>query len=206
MPRFSLPERGSFLVHLTPEGGAPSMSAMRVLAKIPNEAELRNGKISPADAQVEPGKPGPELKKLGYFAGTWNWDAELKPGPLGQGGKMTLTEHYEWMEGDFFLISHTDFRTPMGNGTGLTLYGYDPEAKVYTYDEYNSLGEAIHSKGTLEGDTWTYTSDQKMAGQTFKGRFTVKMLSPTAYTIRFEISPDGSSWTTLMDGKATKTT
>jgi Protein of unknown function (DUF1579) len=150
-------------------------------------------------------KPGPELKKLDYFAGTWNWDAEMKAGPLGPGGKVTLTERYKWMDGGFFLISHTDFKTPMGDGTGLSLYGYDRETKVYTYDEYNSMGEAIHSKGTLEGDTWTYTCDQNMEGQAFKGRFTMKMLSATAYTIKFEISPNGASWTTVMEGRATKT-
>lgn len=61
-----------------------------------------------------------------------------------------------------------------------------------------------HSKGTLEGETWTYTSGQNMGGQTFKGRFTIKMLSATAYTIKFEISPDRASWTTVMDGRATR--
>jgi hypothetical protein len=149
-------------------------------------------------------KPHPELKKLEYFSGTWEWDAEMMPSPMGPGGEIRLTERYEWMEGGFFLISRTDFTTPMGNGTGLSLYGYDPEAKVYTYHEYNSLGEAIHSKGTLDGDTWTYWSDQRIEGQAFKGRFTVKMVAATAYTIKFEISRDGERWIPVMEGRARK--
>jgi hypothetical protein len=43
-----------------------------------------------------------------------------------------------------------------------------------------------------------------MGAQTMKGRFTEKILSPTAYTFKFEMSADGTKWDTVMDGKATK--
>jgi len=33
---------------------------------------------------------------------------------------------------------------------------------------------------------------------------TIKVLSPTSYSMKFEISMDGTTWTTFMDGKATK--
>jgi hypothetical protein len=32
----------------------------------------------------------------------------------------------------------------------------------------------------------------------------MKIASPTAYTFTFEMSEDGAKWTTIMDGKATK--
>lgn len=82
--------------------------------------------------------------------------------------------------------------------------GYDPEAKVYTYNEFNSAGEAERSTGNVEGDTWTWTNEAKMGGAVMKGRFTVKVLSPTSYTFKFETSPDGTAWTTMMEGKGTK--
>ena len=44
----------------------------------------------------------------------------------------------------------------------------------------------------------------KMGPQTAKGRFTEKILSPTAYNFKFEMSMDGTTWTTVMDGKVTK--
>jgi hypothetical protein len=37
-----------------------------------------------------------------------------------------------------------------------------------------------------------------------KGRFTMKNISPASYTFLYEISEDGTKWTTVMDGKATK--
>lgn len=127
-------------------------------------------------------------------------------GPWDPAGKMTMTEHNEWMDGGFFLISHSEFKTAMGNGSAVSFMGYNPEEKVYTYDEFNSMGEATHSKRTLEGDTWSWTSDEKMGGQVIKGRFSMKVLSPASYSFKFEMSSDGATWTTVMDGKATKGT
>ena len=43
-----------------------------------------------------------------------------------------------------------------------------------------------------------------MGGQTIKGRYTMKVLSPTSYTFKYEMSKDGTNWTTVMDGKSTK--
>jgi hypothetical protein len=158
-----------------------------------------------AAAQMPMPKPAPELKKLDYFAGNWTLDGDMKPSPMGPGGKTTLSEHNKWMDGGFFLVSNSEFKSAgMGDGTGIGFMGYSPEEKIYTYDEYNSMGEAVHSRGTLDGDTWTWNSDEKMNGQTIKGRFTIKTLSDTAYAFKYEISEDGTHWNTAMDGRGTK--
>jgi hypothetical protein len=158
-----------------------------------------------ASAQMPMPKPAPELKNLDYFVGAWTLDGNEKPGPMGPGGKMTETETCKWMAGGFFLVCSVDFKSvSMGSGTGTSYLGYNTEDKVYTYDGFNSTGEAEHAKGTLEGNTWTWTSDEKMNGQTVKGRFTMKTLSPTSYTFQFEMSGDGTNWTTAMDGTAKK--
>ncbi len=157
-----------------------------------------------AQAQMEMPKPGPELKKLDMFAGSWTLEGDMKPGPMGPGGKSTETEQCKWMDGDFFLVCHTDFKSSMGNGIETSYLGYDADDKVYTYDSFNSMGEADHSKGTVDGDTWTWASDSKMGGQTMKGHFIMKVSSPASYSFKFDMSPDGTTWTTVMDGKATK--
>jgi hypothetical protein len=156
-------------------------------------------------AQSQPQTPGAELKKLDYFAGTWKSEGDMKPGPMGPGGKFTSTEQNEWMSGGFFLLSHAEESTPIGSGKGLAIFGYDTDAKVYTYQAYNSRGEAEHAKGTLAGDTWTWTNEEKMQGKVMRGRFTIKTLSPTSYTFKFEMAPEGGDWATMMEGKATKT-
>jgi hypothetical protein len=159
-----------------------------------------------AVAQMAP-TPGPELKKLDYFAGTWSAEGTISPGPWGAGGKFSSTGTDEWMPGNFFLVGHEDFKMPAdlgGDGKGVSIMGYDTEHGVYTYDSYNSQGRSEHSQGTLSGDTWTWKSSQTYGGQEIEQRMTIKTLSPTSYAMKFEISMDGTNWTTFMDVKATK--
>ena len=155
-------------------------------------------------AQTELPKPAPELRKLDYFAGTWRAEGEVKPGPMGPGGKFTGTNEVQWMNGGFFLVTHSEFNGAMGKGSETAYMGYDSNDKMYTYDSFNTLGEADHAKGKLEGDTWTWLSETRMGPQTIKGRLTLKMLSATAYSFRFETSTDGAAWNTLLQGKDTK--
>jgi hypothetical protein len=157
-----------------------------------------------AMAQAGPPKPGPELKKLDVFVGSWTLDGNMKAGVMGPGGPMTETEKCEWMDGNFYLVCHADYKSAMGNGVGLSVMGYSGDDKAYTYREFNSFGEFDDSRGTVDGDTWTWTNDEKMGNMTMKGRFTIKLTSATSYNFMFEMSQDGTKWTTVMDGKGTK--
>jgi hypothetical protein len=157
-----------------------------------------------AVSQTQPPKPGPELKRLDIFVGSWTLDGTMKPGSMGPGGTMTESEKCEWMEGGFYLVCHSDYKSSMGNGVGLSVMGYSTDDKAYTYREFNSFGEFDDSKGLVDGDTWSWTSDEKMGGMTMKGRFTMKMTSATSYTFTFDMSQDGTKWETVMEGKANK--
>ena len=160
-----------------------------------------------AQAQMDMPKPAPELKKLDYFAGNWKVEGDIKPGPMGPGGKFSGTDAWGWMEGGFFLVNHSKFAgAGMGSGSGTSFMGYDTEKKVYTYDEFNSVGETVHSTGTVEGNTWIWLNDAKMGPKMMKGRFTMMILSPMSYTFKFEVSQDGTTWNTVMEGKETKAT
>jgi len=157
-----------------------------------------------AVAQMQPPKPGPEVKKLDVFVGTWTLSGDMKPGMMGPGGSMTENEKCEWMDGGFYLVCHSDYKSTMGNGVGLSVMGYSADDKAYTYREFNSFGEFEDSKGILDGDTWTWTSEEKMGTMTMKGRFTIKVTSASSYNFTFEMSQDGTKWGTVMDGKAGK--
>ncbi len=157
-----------------------------------------------ARVQTENPRPTPELKKLEYFAGTWTSEGEIKPGPMGPGGKFTGTNRVRWMDGGFFLVTRSEFNGAMGKGAETAYMGYDVNDRMYTYDSFNTLGEADHARGNVDGDTWTWQSETRMAAQTTKGRLTIKVLSARAYSFRFELSPDGTTWTTVLEGKTTK--
>jgi len=156
-------------------------------------------------AQMEMPKPGPEHKKLDVMSGSWTLQGDVKESPMGPAGTVTENEKCEWMEGGFYLVCHVTFTSKtIGNGSGISILGYSKDDKAYTYREFNSWGEYTDSRGSLDGDTWNWTNDQKMGTMSMKGRFTMKMTSATSYDFSYSISEDGAKWTTIMDGKATK--
>jgi len=152
-------------------------------------------------------KPGPEVKKLDYFVGSWTTEGTIGQGPWGAGGKFRFDDTMEWMSGNFFVVGHSDFKMPQelgGEGKEIILWGYDTTQNLYTYDVFNSLGERESFKGTLSGDTWTWTGEMTYEGEDMKHRMTMKVLSPASYNMKLEISMDGTTWMPFMEAKATK--
>jgi hypothetical protein len=153
---------------------------------------------------MEPPKPGAEHQRLGYFVGEWRSEGEAKEGPWGPGGKLTGEARCRWMSGGFFVVCDNDGSGPLGKMYGLGVMGYDAEAKSYTWNGFNSMGENETAKGSLEGKTWTYVNENAMGDTRMQGRYSMTEKSPTAYAYKFETSTDGRTWTTLMEGTVTK--
>jgi hypothetical protein len=152
-----------------------------------------------------PPKPAPEMERVKYFLGTWNESGTMQPGPMGPGGKFTGTSHNEMGLGGFFMIAHSTFNATGMSGTGVAYMGYDANKKVYTYDEFSSMGEAEHSTGNVNDKTWTWTNENDMGGQKFTGRFTLVQTSATSYNMKYEYSTDGGgTWKLIMEGTGTK--
>jgi hypothetical protein len=152
-------------------------------------------------------KPGPEVKKLDYFVGTWTTEGTVAQGPWGAGGKFSSTNTTEWMPGNFFIVGHSDSKMPAevgGDSKEISYIGYDVNQNTYTFDSFSSQGRHEVSKGSVTGDTWLWTSEANYGGQDIKQKMTIKILSPTSHSIKFEISLDGTTWMTFMEGKATK--
>jgi Protein of unknown function (DUF1579) len=156
-------------------------------------------------AQAPP-PPAAELQKLDFMTGHWMVEGTATMGPPGTPStKWTETTDSEWMDGKYFLVQHNDMDLgPMGKGKAMSITGYDSDNKVYTRTSFDSWGEAEKATGTVNGDTWTWLSDEHMGGMTMKARFTMKVLSPTSYTMKYEMSQDGSTWMTAVEGTATK--
>lgn len=161
-----------------------------------------------AVAQMAPPTPAPELKKLDYLIGNWTIDATIGSGPWGAGGKFSATSSAEWLKGGFFLVSHSEFSLPPelgGSGTGLSVMSYDPDKKLYTIEDFSSDGRHELISGTVNGDTWTWTGEANYGGMTIERRLTEKVISPTSYTTKYEVSADGgATWMPFWEGKASK--
>lgn len=163
--------------------------------------------ISMAAAQNPPAppKPAPELQRLKFFEGSWSITGTSAPGPWGPGGKFTVSEENAWGLGGFFLITKSTFKEGTGmTGNGVAYSGYDANKKKYTYDEFNSMGEAGHSIGTVNDKTWTWTKIE-IGGQKINGRFTLTETSPTSHNMKYEFSTDGgATWNTAWEATGAK--
>jgi hypothetical protein len=160
-----------------------------------------------AAAQVPQAQtPGPEHKRLGYFVGKWITEGEMKPSPMGPGGKITSNDSCEWFSGGFAVICHGDGKSPMGPSKSIGIMGYSTEEKVYTYYGADNTMMSMTSvpRGTLQGDTWTYNDESLMGGQKVKSRVTIKELSPTAYTFKMELQGPDGKWAPMIEAKSTK--
>src|SRR5215471_15027141 len=157
-----------------------------------------------AQAPAGPPKPGPEHQKLAYFAGRWTSEGDMKPSQFGPGGRLTFTQTCEWFDGNFALVCHSDGQSQAGSVKGLSIMGWDPAAKTYTYYSTNTLGQSTFSRGTVEGDTWTWNNETKINGKPMMVCFTLKQVSPDVATYKFEMGPPGEPMKLMMDGKQTR--
>jgi hypothetical protein len=96
----------------------------------------------------------------------------------------------------------------MGAVKGVGIMSYSPEEKVYTYYGADSTGMTMASvpRGTVQGNTWTFTDEGMMKGQKVKSRMTLTVQSPTAYTFNWEMLGADGKWNSIMEGKATRAT
>jgi Protein of unknown function (DUF1579) len=164
------------------------------------------GASAAAAQAAPPQKPGPEHQRLGYFVGRWKAEGEVKPSPMGPGGKVTATDNCEWFEGRFTVICRSEGQGPSGPSKSIGILGYSPEDKAYTYYgvDNSSMIMSTVPKGTVSGKTWTYTDESTMGGQTYKSRVTIVEESPTAYTFRMEMQGPDGKWMPMMESRNTK--
>ena len=158
-----------------------------------------------ADAPAAP-KPGAEHKKLGYFVGKWKTEGDMKDSPMGPGGKMTSDDTCDWFKGGFAIVCRGVGNGPTGPMKSLGIISYSADEKVYTYYGTDNSGMAMTTvpKGTVEGDTWTYNDESKMGGKMVKSRYSMKIVSPTSYTFKYEMQGDDGKWNSMMEGTATR--
>jgi hypothetical protein len=158
----------------------------------------------PAQAPEIP-KPGPEHQKLAPFVGNWTFEGEMKPGPMGPGGKVTGTDQINWVPGNFFIQRLFTFKLPVGTIQGLEIIGYDAGKKQYTFNSFDSMGGTGTGTVNPSGSTWSAAGTMRMGPQTMHERCKLAFgAGDTTLAISCEMSMDGKKWAPSMEGKATK--
>ena len=156
-------------------------------------------------AQAPP-KPGPEQQRLAAFIGNWTFAGEMKPGPMGPGGKMTGTDRITWLPGGFFVERRFNGKSPLGEMSGVEILGYDSARKTYTYNFFDSMGTMGMGTINVSGSTWNAKGTASSGGEVMQERCTLTFgAGNTTLTVKCESSMDGGkTFAPFIEGTATK--
>src|SRR5262245_24661157 len=69
---------------------------------------------------------------------------------------------------------------------------------------FDNLGNSGPWKGTVQGNTWTWTGDTEVAGKPLKERCTTVVAGADALTSKCEYSSDGTKWLPNFELKYTR--
>jgi hypothetical protein len=158
-------------------------------------------------AQTPPApKPGPEHEKLGFFIGRWRSESDMKPGPMGPGGKVTGTSSCDWFSGNFYVVCNADGRGPTSPMKSHWIMGYSGEKQRYTYYgiDNTGMGGDVIALGVVAGQTWSWTGEGTMGGQPLQGRFTMNQVSPDQYTWTWEVAMGNAPLAVVATGTETR--
>ena len=174
---------------------------MRVIASLAVAVVLASSGVA---AQPPKPTPGPEQKRIAHFVGQWKFEGESKESPLGPAGKSSGMETCEWFAGGFHLVCRTKGTGPKGPITGMSVMGYDPGRKAYTYYAASSLGDNVFVRGQVQDKVWTWSDEATIEGKKMKFVATITEETATTTSFKLEVGVDGGPMTVVETGKSTK--
>jgi hypothetical protein len=150
---------------------------------------------------IEMPKPGEEHARLARLAGSWVGEEQMPPSPfvphpVTATGRMTARMDLD----GFYLIA--DYEQEQGgqvNFRGHGVYGWDPRGQCVTMHWFDSSGieHDAPGLGSWDGDTLTIVHETRHTGSS---RY-VYRLGEGKYELRLEHSPDGTQWSTILEGR-----
>ena len=149
-------------------------------------------------------KPSPQQVAMGYFGGPWKLTGKSKISPSSPPADYNATATGEWIPGNFFMQIRYVTHGPMGDIHMVRMMEYNASDSVYTYNEYNSLGEHVVAIGKIEGQKWIWDTTKKLNGVTTKGRYITTFVTQDSYSFKSEVQKPGGGWLTVTEGVATR--
>ena len=154
-------------------------------------------------AQTAPA-PSQQQAVMAYFAGPWKITGTTKISPNSPAVEFTSTANGEWVPGNYFLEVKTKTHGPLGDVHTVRMMEYNSSDNVYTFNEYNSLGEHVIGIGKIEGQKWVWETTKKLNGVVVKGRYITTFVTGDAYSFKSQVQKPGGGWLTVTEGTATR--
>jgi hypothetical protein len=166
---------------------------------------LLAGALASAQAPQAPSPPGQQQLAMGYFAGSWKITGTTKISPSSPAVEFNATANGEWVPGNYFLEIKSKTHGPLGEVNAVRMMEYNSSDHVYTFNEYNSLGEHVIGIGRIQGPkTWLWNTTKKLNGIAAKGRYITTFITDNSYSFQSQVQKPGVGWLTVTQGTATR--
>jgi hypothetical protein len=154
--------------------------------------------LFPMLAGIASAQPGPEHEKLSYWNGKWKVESEIKPSAGFAGGKLAGTEDCESFA-NLHVVCRSELTGPTGLYRSMRLISYVAALKQYGQYTIDSLGYASFAMGSLQGSTWTFTTE--VAGAKIRS---VMKTSGATYTTTNEYAGADGKWIVTATAKSAR--
>jgi aconitase B len=143
-------------------------------------------------------QPSPDQKKLDVMVGKWSIEVDTKATPLSPASKASGTEECQWFA-NRHVVCRSEAKSSAGTYSQMRTLSYLPARKQYVAYTIDSLGSALVAYGQINGDTWTFTTDQPA----FNIRLTLK-IAAGGYTALAEFAGADGKYLPLSEVKGTR--
>ena len=171
-----------------------------------HSARALAAKSNRPSAQMQAPQPGPEMEKLHFLLGSWDWDAEyLKTPMMPDGQKQKGWYKAQLGPGGFSLIADFDADSGDHHEIGHEIITWDPKKNHYTAVTVgNGFPGAVIGASHWDGNTLVTESDFEMGGQTMHLRSTYSSIQPNSVHMEDSVQMGDGPYTLIWKGEATK--
>ena len=152
---------------------------------------------------MEMPKLTPSHKKLQRLVGNWAGEEKLNPSPWDPKGGTAVGKVNNRPGLDGFIVTqeYEQLRDGAPNFKGFGIFSYDANRECFVLHWADSMGSPVGEfTGSSENNVFTLTNHGAMG----HNRAVFDFSKDNQYYFKMEISQDGKSWYTFMEGKYTK--
>lgn len=146
------------------------------------------------------------IAKLAGFLGKWNAAGEMNDTPYSKAHPARSATNCDWSANHGFMICDQLIESSDGLRNDLSIYTYNEKSHEFAFFGLSRNDpEPRATKLTIDGDLWTYSSDDMDGSKRIHFRTTNQFVSPDTVVWRSEYSEDGTHWVLMGQGKDTRT-
>ena len=154
--------------------GIAFFAALLLATIAPSLAKTQEKSATKPPAAEQSAKPSPEMEKLKFYLGTWDFTENY-----GNGSKNTGVYISKPGPGGNSLQNSFHSQGPVGDFEGLLMMTWDPREKAYkNYVFGNGFPGCLVQTGNFEGDLLVYHAEIAMGDQRVSLRNTTRFTAP----------------------------